>query len=231
MKLKDIVFILCLSLLFIPFFVSGELYAFYIKFNSEHGFITAFIKFGVLATAGEMAGLRIRSGSYLAPGFGLLPRALVWGFLGLLIKAAFAIFLAGVPPMLEYLGMDSAVEKLSGPMSPGRVLVAFSVSFFLNIFFSPVLMTLHRVTDFNIVKGSGTISSLFRPINVLAAIHDIDWKMHWGFVLKKTIPLFWIPAHTLTFLLPPDFQVLFAALLGIVLGVILAVAARGRTDK
>ncbi|MCK7530557.1 MAG: Mpv17/PMP22 family protein [Marinilabiliales bacterium] len=41
-------------------------------------------------------------------------------------------------------------------------------------------------------------------------------------VLKKTIPFFWIPAQTITFLLPPEFQILFAALLSTVLGVILA---------
>jgi hypothetical protein len=231
MKLKDLFFILFLTLLFIPFLISDGLYAFYIKFNAEHGFITAFIKFAVLATAGEVAGLRIRSGSYLVPGFGILPRAIVWGILGLLIKAAFSIFLAGVPPMLEYLGMDSPLEQLVGPMSFSRVIVAFSVSFFLNIFFSPVLMTLHRITDAHISAGKGTLEGLFRAPSVGASLRSIDWNMHWGFVLKKTIPLFWIPAHTLTFLLPADFQVLFAALLGIALGVILAVASRGSTDK
>jgi hypothetical protein len=34
-----------------------------------------------------------------------------------------------------------------------------------------------------------------------------------------------VPAHTITFMLPPYFQVVFAALLGIVLGVILALAS------
>jgi hypothetical protein len=231
MKKKDLIFLFSLSLLFIPFFVSDNLFAFYLSFNAEHGFITAFVKFAVLATAGEMAGLRIRSGNYIMPGFGLLPRAITWGVLGLLIKAAFVIFQNGVPPLLGYLGMSSPAEALAGPMSSGRVIVAFSVSFFLNIFFSPVLMTLHRITDVHIIKGAGTLAGFFRPVDVAGSIREIDWNMHWSFVLKKTIPLFWIPAHTLTFLLPPDFQVLFAALLGIALGVILAVAARGRTDK
>jgi hypothetical protein len=48
--------------------------------------------------------------------------------------------------------------------------------------------------------------------------------VQWNFVFKKTIPLFWFPAHTITFLLPSQFQVLFAALLGVALGVILAIA-------
>ena len=46
-----------------------------------------------------------------------------------------------------------------------------------------------------------------------------------GFVFKKTIPFFWIPAHTITFLLPGQYQVLFAALLGVALGIILSIAA------
>ena len=46
------------------------------------------------------------------------------------------------------------------------------------------------------------------------------------FVFKKTIPFFWYPAHTITFLLPGEMRVLFAAILGVVLGVLLAIAAR-----
>jgi hypothetical protein len=49
--------------------------------------------------------------------------------------------------------------------------------------------------------------------------------VQWGFVFKKTIPLFWFPAHTITFLLPAHLQVLFAAVLSIFLGIILSVAA------
>lgn len=47
-----------------------------------------------------------------------------------------------------------------------------------------------------------------------------------GLCFKKTIPFFWFPAHTITFLLPGDARVLFAALLGVVLGIFLAIAAR-----
>ena len=74
------------------------------------------------------------------------------------------------------------------------------------------------------------MAGLFRRVDTGAILSNINWNMHWGFVLKKTIPLFWIPAHTITFLLPPSFQVLFAALLGIVLGVILAFSARVKSD-
>jgi hypothetical protein len=231
MKRSDIFFLLFLILLFIPFFISHSLYSFYEVFNRDHGFIAAFIKFGVLATSGELLGLRIRTGSYFTSGFGILPRAIVWGFLGLLIKSAFVIFAAGVPSVLSYLGMENPAALLASSLSAGKLLVAFSISFFLNIFFSPLLMTLHKITDNHIQNNNGTIGGLFSTVQVEKILEGIDWKMHWGFVLKKTIPFFWIPAHTITFLLPAEYQILFAALLGIVLGVILAFAAAKRTDK
>lgn len=46
------------------------------------------------------------------------------------------------------------------------------------------------------------------------------------FVVGKTLPLWWIPVHTLTFLLPSEYRVLVAAYLSIVLGIILTYARR-----
>jgi hypothetical protein len=54
----------------------------------------------------------------------------------------------------------------------------------------------------------------------------LNWDRQWSFIFKKTIPLFWYPAHTITFMLPGEYRVLFAALLGVALGVILAIGAR-----
>ena len=45
------------------------------------------------------------------------------------------------------------------------------------------------------------------------------------FVLRND-SFFWYPAHTITFLLPDEVRVLFAAILGVALGVLLAIAAR-----
>jgi hypothetical protein len=42
----------------------------------------------------------------------------------------------------------------------------------------------------------------------------------------KTIPFFWIPAHTLTFLLPSEYRVLAAAMLSIALGLILTITKK-----
>jgi hypothetical protein len=51
-----------------------------------------------------------------------------------------------------------------------------------------------------------------------AVMGRIDWHGFVSFVVLRTIPLFWIPAHTMTFLLPPEFRVLMAAVLSIALG-------------
>lgn len=205
-------------------FVPG-VYEFYLNFNSAHGFITSFIKFAILATFGEAIGLRIKSGVYNQKGFGLIPRAIVWGFLGLGIKAAFIIFASGVPNFLAKLGVKDAALALKGDFTGLKLLTAFSISVLLNTIFAPVMMTFHKITDTHIINNGGTVKGFFRPIKFAEIAKDINWDVMMNFVFKKTIPLFWFPAHTITFLLPPDFQVLFAAVLGIVLGVILAIAA------
>jgi hypothetical protein len=71
----------------------------------------------------------------------------------------------------------------------------------------------------------GSLKALITPIKVTKIITTLNWDVQWNFVFKKTIPFFWIPAHTLTFILPSEYQVLFAALLGIALGLILSIAS------
>jgi hypothetical protein len=230
MKKQDLIFFTIIVLIFLPFFISDPLYNFYVRFNTSHGFIMSFLKFAILATYGEVLGLRIRTGKYHLDGFGLFPRMIVWGFLGLTIKAAFISFSAGGPAILAYLGMDQAASVLAGELSWGKLLAAFSISFTLNLTFSPVLMTFHRISDTHIMKFGGRMRCFINPPDVRNILEGFDWKMHWDFVLWKSIPFFWIPAHTVTFLLPVDFQILFAALLGVVLGVILAFAAGRETD-
>lgn len=187
--------------------------------------VTSFIKFALLATFGEAIGLRIRTGNYNQPGFGLLPRAIVWGILGLTIKLAFVLFSSGVPAFLAYMGMENALQAIKGDFTVAKVLVAFGISLFMNIIYAPVMMTLHKITDTHIANNGGSLSCLVKPIHFGDILASINWKVQWNFVFAKTIPYFWIPAHTITFLLPPDFQVLFAAILSVALGVFLAIAS------
>ena len=226
MKKADLIFTLAFVAIFVPFFVSDRLFEFFVRFSTEWAFTASFIKFALLATMGEMLGSRIRTGIYLPAGFGLIPRAIVWGFLGMTVKAAFMIFGNGVPSIIEHLGMSDTSAIMAGPVTPPKILLAFCISFFLNIFYAPLLMVTHRISDLHIASAQREKGRLFRMPDVAQMLASVEWKSMWGFVLKKTIPFFWIPAQTVTFLLPQEFQILFAALLSTVLGVILALSGQ-----
>ena len=225
MKLKDLYMIMFLAILFLPFVIFPALYKFYINANTAHPILLAMLKFGILATTGELIGLRIKTGNYFEKGFGIIPRAVVWAFLGATIAIAFKIFSVGTPACLEYLGLSGAVDAIKGDFSTLKLLTAFCISVCLNMAYAPVMMTFHKITDTHITMNHGSMKSLITPIPFAKIFSGINWNVQWNFVYKKTIPLFWFPAHTITFLLPGHFQVLFAAILGIVLGIILAVAA------
>lgn len=226
MKKSDILFLLFVVALFLPFFVSDSIYEWYKSFNAAHGMVMSFVKFAILATLGEMIGLRISTGVYYNKTFGIIPRMVVWGLLGMGINMAMIIFSKGTPLFLEYMGMEHASTLMGGDFSFAKFLVALAISVAMNSIFAPVFMTLHKITDAHIGNHEGSLKALTTPIPMKRIVTELNWAVLWGFVFKKTIPLFWYPAHTITFLLPPDMRVLFAAFLGIVLGVLLAVAAR-----
>lgn len=227
MKKQDFMFIIGVAVLLLPFFICTPVYQWYHSLNAAHGMVMSFLKFAVLSTLGEMIGLRISAGVYYRKGFGILPRMIVWGILGMGINMAMIVFSNGTPAFLQYLGMPEAPAVFHAPgLSWSKVLVAFVVSVSMNTIFAPVFMTLHKITDTHILATGGTLSGFFTPIPMRKIIVGLNWGVLWGFVFKKTIPLFWFPAHTLTFLLPGNMRVLCAALLGVVLGILLAVAAR-----
>ncbi|HOZ29654.1 MAG TPA: hypothetical protein PLL66_01945 [Bacteroidales bacterium] len=225
MKKNDLIFILAIVLLLLPFFIFPDVYNFYKSFNKDHGMIMSFIKFAILATLGESIGLRIKSGVYNHKGFGIFPRAIVWGILGLGIKMSFVIFSVGMPAFINYMGIENAVEMFKGDLSWGKVFIAFCVSTSMNLIFAPVFMTLHKITDTHIINNGGTLKGFFSPIKFKEIFPSLNWSVQWDFVFKRTIPFFWIPAHTITFCLPEEWQILFAALLGVVLGILLSIAA------
>lgn len=224
MKKSDFILLAVIALVALPFFLSDVPYETYSKLNSSHPYFLAFLKFAILSTFGEMLGLRIKSGKYTSAGFGIAPRAIWWGIYGVWIALAMKCFSYGAPYMIESLGAGNIVEAMKGGFSPEKLLGAFSISVMMNSLFAPVFMTMHKITDAHIVKHGGSIKSLLHPIAMRKSITALDWDTQWNFVIKKTIPIFWIPAHTITFLLPVSQQVLFAALLSIALGVFLSIA-------
>ncbi len=224
MKKSDLITLLIVAAVLALFiFVPAALDAFNYA-TSTHGMIMSFFKFAILATFGEMLALRIRKGCYTEKGFGVLPRMIVWGILGMGIAMAMTIFKSGTITFLTYLGLEQSAEWFAGSLSWGKLLVAFCISVLMNSIFAPVFMTLHKITDIHIAQTGGTLKGFFSPIPFQDIIaNKINWNVQWGFVFKKTIPFFWYPAHTITFLLPGNYQVLFAALLGVVLGLILSI--------
>ena len=210
MKKADFIVIAIIVVCLLPFFLFDSVYDAYCAANQRFPLWMAFLKFGILATFGEMLGCRVKTGRYYHEGFGLAPKFVVWGLLGMWIALAMNVFRLGVPAL---------------PMSWMKLLGAFCVSVMMNTAFAPVFMTVHKISDMHINEHGGAFSALFKPIAVKRHICEMDWGVQWGFVFKKTIPLFWIPAHTLTFCLPQDLQVLFAAFCSVILGLFLSIAA------
>ncbi len=226
MKKQDLILIAFCAVLFLPFILLPALFHAYENFNAQHAMVMAFLKFGILSTLGEVIGVRIRTGGYALGGFGVLPRAIVWGFLGMAISMAMTIFSTGTPAFLASLGVDTASTGFAT-----RLLVAFCISVAMNSIFAPVFMTFHKITDMHIMANGGSMRCFTRPIDMAQSFRNINWDVQWGFVFKKTIPFFWFPAHTITFMLPGSYRVLFAALLGVALGVILAIASQKSINK
>ncbi|MEK6263755.1 MAG: hypothetical protein N2B06_03150 [Clostridium sp.] len=219
MKKKDLIW---LGILFVIGFLlmypsTNEIYT---TANKAHPYIMGFIKVSILATMGEVLALRIVTGDYKKP-VGIIYKFIVWGFLGMGFVIAFDIFANGVTGSMKKGLLPSGVADTFS----AKLLFAFFTSAFMNLIFAPTFMTVHRLTDTFIDLGQGQFSKIKR-VKLKAVTDKIDWYGFMSFVVFKTIPMFWIPAHTITFLLPGEYRVLMAALLSLVLGVILAYSKR-----
>lgn len=212
MRTGDFVWLLALALVIALLAVPATHRAF-IEVTATHPFLIGFAKFLVLATMGELLALRIVAGRWSAPA-GLVYRAAIWGLIGMAIVLVFDVFAAGVA---------AAMSRRLLPGGNSRLAFAFLVSATMNATFAPAMMLFHRMTDTLIDLRYERRRTRAGVADVVAAI---DWHGFVSFVLLKTIPFFWIPAHTVTFLLPPEYRVLAAAMLSIALGAILAVARR-----
>lgn len=192
----------------------------FIMLTNDHPYIMGFVKVAILATMGELLAIRINSGKWLKP-VGLTMRVAIWGLIGMSFVVVFEIFSAGVSSLLQkgLLPEFAGLKTLS---------FAFWTSTCMNFIFAPTMMTFHRITDTYLELGKGKLSS-FLSVPLGKVVGAIDWSNMIGFVFIKTLPLFWVPAHTFTFWLPPEYRVLSAAFLSIALGAILAFAKRKGT--
>ena len=208
-------------IIFSLFFIIPTTREIFAGLTADFYYPMSFIKFAILATMGELLAGRILTSHWHRP-LGLVAKAGVWGFLGMVIALMFNIFSGGA---------QAAVSKGMLPEGSGIVgviLVAFYTSTLMNITFGPVLMAFHRVTDTWIDRY--VVHST--PRGLKAAIAQVDWVGFIYIAVLKNIPFFWIPAHTLVFLLPSEYRVLASAYLSIVLGAMMAyIKRRGEPQK
>ena len=69
MKKSDLIFLIVALIVLLPFFISDRVYSYYLLATNTHPYAMAFLKFAILATAGESIGLRIKNNIYNYPGF------------------------------------------------------------------------------------------------------------------------------------------------------------------
>ncbi len=209
----DVLWLLTL-LIITAFLVIPQTQQVFIQLTSRYPYGMGFIKFAVLATMGEMLALRLAHRSWQRP-IGMVFKIIVWGLIGVLITFMFTFYAAGISAMFDQGLISIQNDTLSS------ILQAFLISLVMNLTFGIVFMGLHRMSDTYIeLRVDRKRPSLKELIKI------IDWDGFISFVVFKTIPLFWIPAHTITFLLPPLYRVVVAAYLSIVLGVILVYSNR-----
>lgn len=182
--------------------------------SGDHPYLMGFVKFALLATAGELIAIKMASGKFAKPVY-LIARIVIWGLIGIWITYMMKIFFIGSGAMM------AAGLLPGGDLAPAglgyKLIRAFATAATMNLTFGPTFMAVHKCSDTYLAlraqNGKG--------VKLSEVIDAVDWKRFVSFTLFKTVPIFWISAHTLTFLLPAEYQVMLAALLSVALGIIL----------
>lgn len=190
--------------------------------STAHSFLMGFVKFALLATAGELIAARMATGAFQKLPY-MLARLLIWGVIGVWITYMMKVFFAGTGAL-----MDSGLLPTAKAPFLEKLLHAFYTSATMNTTFGPTFMAVHKCSDAYLsLRGRQN----GERITLKAILDAVDWHRFVSFTIFKTVPLFWIPAHTLTFLLPAQYQVMLAALLSVALGIILNVRKKPAERK
>ncbi len=170
----------------------------YLDFVRANPLISAAIQFGLLGTLGEALSYSLRHKKIGLPCghyWQIFAKIAAWALLGIVIKYGFTGMKGFTAALLEH-------EMLPQFLADG-IGWAFAVSVLTNVFFGPQMMFFHRVED-NLILSEWNFKGMSTAL----------WTLLW----------FWIPAHTLTFSLPGEWQIGLAALWSVVLGLILGLA-------
>ncbi len=185
----------------------------FIKVTEAHPYMGGFGKFALLASMGDLLGMRVLKSEWIIPK-NVLQKAFVWGVLGIMITLVFTVYMGGV-----------AVAQSAGRLPfKGIVLAqAFFGSAVMNLTFGPMLYVYHMFGDK--IMESLSMSKGERP-SLEDMVNSVDWYTLVSFSWLKTCLLIWIPLHTAVFLLPAAYRVLASAFLSILLGVIIALSRK-----
>lgn len=139
-------------------------------------------------------------------------RGIIWGLIGMAIAMIFPFFMAGA----------AAVQDMGLlPFKGSKVAHAFFGSMIMNISFGPMMMVFHKFTDLYVDAFYAK-----EDISLSKLVDRVNWHAVVEFTWTKACIFFWIPAHTIVFLLPSAYRVLVSAFLSIALGFLLAIANR-----
>ena len=170
----------------------------YVLWVKANPMVAAAVQFGILGTLGELISNYVKSKRWtLNCSFiqGIL-KVLAWALLGVIIKYGFIGMKGFVAALFQHELLPAILNKGAG--------LAFVISVCTNTFFGPQMMFFHRIEE-NIIMGRKDYSGLDKAF----------WTLLW----------FWVPAHTVTFSLPKDYQIGLAAAWSVVLGLILGLSA------
>ncbi|GAB1365136.1 hypothetical protein MASR1M36_00070 [Candidatus Cloacimonadaceae bacterium] len=173
----------------------------YVDWVKAMPIISAMIQFAILGTLGEVISRWIRSRSFRYP-FNL--RLTLWKmFVWALLAIGIKYAFKGFTGFVEYLEDHAYLGELS---SLGR---AFAISAFMNLQFGLTLVLAHRALD-NLPEKQKNWQNLDK------SIYSLVW--------------FWIPAHTITFMLPELYRIGLAALWSVALGIILGFFGQKKSE-
>jgi len=209
-----IVYLLALGLLLVIFFDQ------FVAVTKAQPLIMGFLKFAYLATFGSLLKVRISTGKWTFDLGHVSVQFLVWGVIGVWITAAFP----GTNGAVKELNAEHMLPTSSG--SFGVFWAAFSRSFCINLGsgFAFWMMLIHEYLERFCIR----LLEQHRLLSFVQFGRELDIKT-WFQIIPLTITFFWLPAHTLTFLLPSEFRIIFAAVLSVVLGFFLTVGRKKET--
>lgn len=179
--------------------------------SNSHPFCMGFAKFALLATAGELISALLSKNGFSLP-VKIFWRFVIWGFIGVWITFMMKVYNVAAGQLMQ-IGLLPGNESV--------FLKALYTSVMMNTTFGPTFMAVHKCTD-KLLE----LRAKKQPAGLKTVVSNIDWSGFAGFTIAKTVPFFWIPAHTVTFLLPAEYQVMMAAALSVALGIFLTVQKR-----